>query len=177
MTELIRLMHRRQSCRHFSEKPVEAEKIVSCINAACLAPSACNTQPYHFYVAHAPEAVAVAAEYCKGERINKWVPEAKAFVLVTQEHAEIPAANSEARKRDYRQYDIGFALENFCLEAAELGLGTCVLGLFNEEKLKANFRIPSPKSIALVIALGYPADDEIRKKDRKPLEDMITYLR
>ena len=68
-------------------------------------------------------------------------------------------------------------IENFCLEATELGLGTCILGVFNEEKLKANFRIPSPKSIALVIAMGYPADSEIRKKHRKPLEEMITYLR
>lgn len=177
MTELIKVMQQRQSCRGFCDKPVEAEKIVSCINAACLAPSACNTQPYHFYIAHAPEAVTVAAEYCKGEKLNKWVDQAKAFVLVTQEHADIPAANSEARKRDYRQYDIGFAIENFCLEATELGLGTCVLGVYNEEKLKANFRIPSHKSIALVIAIGYPAESEIRKKIRKPLEEMITYLR
>ncbi|MBQ7124693.1 MAG: nitroreductase family protein [Oscillospiraceae bacterium] len=176
MTELIKLMKQRQSCRHYSDKPVEAEKIVSCINAACLAPSACNTQPYHFYVAHAPEAVAVAAEYCKGEKVNKWVSEAKAFVIITQEHAEIPAANSEARKRDFRQYDIGLAIENFCLEATELGLGTCILGVFNEEKLKASFRIPSHKSIALVIAMGYPADEQ-REKKRKPLEEVITYLR
>ena len=177
MTDLIKVMQQRQSCRSFAEKPVEAEKIVSCISAATLAPSACNTQPYHFYVAHAPEAVAVAAEYCKGDKINKWVGEATAFVLVTQEHAEIPAANSEARKRDFRQYDIGLAVENFCLEATELGLGTCILGVYNEDKLKANFRIPSHKQIALVIAMGYPATSEIRKKDRKPLEEMITYLR
>ena len=177
MTDLIKLMQNRQSCRHYSDKPLEAEKIVSCINAASLAPSACNTQPYHFYVAHAPEAVAVAAEYCKGEKVNKWVGEAKAFVIITQEHADIPYNNPEAHKRDFRQYDIGLAVENFCLEATELGVGTCILGVFNEEKLKANFRIPSPKSIALVIAMGYPADGEIRSKKRKPLEEMITYLR
>ena len=177
MTDLIKLMQQRESCRHFSEKAVEAEKIVSCINAACLAPSACNTQPYHFYVAHAPEAVAVAAEYCKGDKVNKWVGEAKAFVIITQEHAEIPAANSEARKRDFRQYDIGLAVENFCLEATELGLGTCILGVYNEDKLKSNFRIPSHKSIALIIAMGYSAETETRKKQRKPLEEMITYLR
>ena len=54
MTELQKILNRRQSCRHFSEKPVEDEKIVACINAASLAPSACNTQPYHFYVAVTP---------------------------------------------------------------------------------------------------------------------------
>ena len=162
MTELIKIMNRRQSCRKFLEKRVEDEKIVACVNAASLAPSACNTQPYHFYVANTPETVATAAEYCKGDSVNKWVNGAAAFVLVTQEHANMPAT---------------LALENFCLEATELGLGTCILGCFNEEKLKSSFRIPSPKKIALVIAMGYPESEEVRPKKRRALEESITYLR
>lgn len=177
MTELIKIMNRRQSCRKFLEKRVEDEKIVACINAASLAPSAFNTQPYHFYVANTPETVATTAEYCKGDNVNKWVGGAAAFVLVTQEHANMPATAPEAARRDFRQYDIGLALENFCLEATEQELGTCILGCFNEEKLKSSFRIPSPKKIALVIALGYPANSEIRPKKRRALEESITYLR
>ena len=96
MTELIKIMNRRQSCRKFLEKRVEDEKIVACVNAASLAPSACNTQPYHFYVANTPETVATAAEYCKGDSVNKWVNGAAAFVLVTQEHANMPATLPEA---------------------------------------------------------------------------------
>ena len=177
MTELIKIMNRRQSCRKFLEKRVEDEKIVACVNAASLAPSACNTQPYHFYVANTPETVATAAEYCKGDSVNKWVNGAAAFVLVTQEHANMPATLPEASRRDFRQYDIGLALENFCLEATELGLGTCILGCFNEEKLKSSFRIPSPKKIALVIAMGYPESEEVRPKKLRALEESITYLR
>ena len=89
----------------------------------------------------------------------------------------MPATAPEAARRDFRQYDIGLALENFCLEATEQELGTCILGCFNEEKLKSSFRIPSPKKIALVIALGYPADSKIRPKKRRALEESITYLR
>ncbi len=177
MTELIKIMNQRQSCRKFIEKHVEDEKIVACINAASLAPSACNSQPYHFYIANTPETVATAAEYCKGDNVNKWVGEASSFVIVTQEHANIPVTLPEAGRRDFRQYDIGLALENFCLEATELGLGTCILGCFNEEKLKSSFRIPSPKKIALVIALGYPESGDIRPKKRRALEESITYLK
>ena len=169
MTDLIKVMQQRQSCRSFADKPVEAEKLVSCINAACLAPSACNTQPYHFYVAHAPEAVAVAAEYCKGEKYNKWVGEAKAFVIITQEHAEIPAANSEARKRDFRQYDIGLMIENFCLEATELGLGTCILGLFNEHLAGSQHHILI--NIEDAFALRLSADAKVHTSYQKSGND------
>lgn len=176
MTELVKIMQQRHSCRAFSDKAVENEKIVACINAATLAPSACNTQPYHFYVANTPETVADAAEYCKSDKVNKWVGSAKAFVIVTKEHAEMPNTLGVSVRKDFREFDIGFALENFCLEAAELGLGTCILGSFNEEKLKATFKLPTPKKIALVIAMGYSAETEVPAKKRRPLEECITYL-
>ncbi len=177
MTEFVKIMQQRHSCRKFLDKAVENEKIVACINAASLAPSACNTQPYHFYVANTPETVATAAEYCKGDHVNRWVGEAKALVIITQEHANMPTTLGEAARKDFRQYDIGLAIENFLLEATELGLGSCVLGCFNEEKLKSSFRIPSPKKIALVIAMGYSAEEEIPAKKRRPLEETITYLK
>ncbi len=171
------LLKNRQSCRSFSDKPVEIDKLVACLNAACYAPSACNTQPYHFYVAHAPEAVATAAEFCKSERVNTWADEVGAFVLITKEHADIPYSITTAAKRDFREFDIGLMIENFCLEATEQGLGTCIMGVYNEDKLKEKFHIPAHKQISMVIAVGYPKESEIRKKQRKPLEEMITYLR
>lgn len=177
MTELVKIMQQRHSCRKFLDKAVENEKIVACINAASLAPSAWNSQPYHFYVANTPETVATAAEYCKGDHVNRWVGEAKALVIITQEHANMPTTLGEAARKDFRQYDIGLAIENFLLEATELGLGSCILGCFNEEKLKSSFRIPSPKKIALVIAMGYSAEEELPAKKRRPLEETITYLK
>ena len=106
MTELVKIMQQRHSCREFLDKAVENEKIVACINAASLAPSACNTQPYHFYVANTPETVATAAEYCKSDRLNNWVGKAKAFVIVTQEHADMPTTLGEAVRKDFRHFDI-----------------------------------------------------------------------
>ena len=170
MTELVKIMQQRHSCRKFLDKAVENEKIVACINAASLAPSAYNTQPYHFYVANTPETVAAAAKSVTAHN-------AKAIVIVTQEHADMPTTLGEAVRKDFRHFDIGLALENFLLEATELGLGTCILGSFNEEKLKSAFRIPSPKKIALVIAMGYSAEKEVAPKKRRPLEESITYLK
>ena len=89
----------------------------------------------------------------------------------------MPTTLGEAVRKDFRHFDIGLALENFLLEATELGLGTCILGCFNEEKLKSSFRIPSPKKIALVIAMGYSAEKEVAPKKRRPLEESITYLK
>ena len=178
MTELLKIMQQRQSCRSFADKKVEDEKIVACVHAASLAPSACNTQPYHFYICNTPETVAAAAEFIRGEKVNSWVGEAAAFAIVTQEHAELPShIVANVAWKDFRPFDIGLTLENFCLEATEQGLGTCILGCFNEEKLKERFHIPSPKKIALIVALGYPADPAVREKKRRPLEETITYLR
>ena len=177
MTELTKFLNQRQSCRSFSDKRIEDEKIVECVNAAGLAPSACNTQPYHFYIAHTPETVAAAAEFAKFENLNQWADKADAFAIITQEHADIPALIHQTVRTDFRAYDIGLAIENFCLEATELGIGTCIIGAFNEEKLKEKLRIPSCKKIALLIAMGYPENNEIRPKKRKALEELITYLK
>ena len=89
----------------------------------------------------------------------------------------MPTTLREAARNAFRHFAIGLAPDNFLLEATELGLGTCILGSFNEEKLKSSFRIPSPKKIALVVAMGYSAEKEIPAKKRRPLEESITYLK
>lgn len=167
---------RRQAVRSYLDQPVEDEKLVACLYAAGLAPSACNSQPYHFYIAK-DEAAKKLAEYIQRGSINTWAPEVPAFVVVTKEHAEIAAAVQLVCHTDFREYDIGMMVENFCLEATEQGLGTCILGCFNEEKIKEEFKIPYSKKIALVIAVGYPKDGTVRDKSRKDLNTMITYLK
>ena len=71
--------------------------------------------------------------------------------------------------------DIGISAEHFCLQAADLGLGTCMLGWFNENKVKRRLKIPANKRIELVIALGYSMDDSVPDKKRKPKDQMLSY--
>lgn len=170
------LFARRRAVRHYKDMPVEDEKIVSCIYAAGLAPSACNSQPYHFYVASGDMAKK-ASEYIKKGNVNQWADEVPTFVIITKEHAEIPASIAMVAKRDFREYDIGLMIENFCLEAVEQGLGTCILGCYNEEKLKEAMNIQLSKKIAMVLALGYPADEAEGTKQRRDLNEMITYIK
>jgi nitroreductase len=79
--------------------------------------------------------------------------------------------------RDYRLIDLGMAAEHFCLQAAEEGLGTCLLGLFNQRRVKRLLGVPPGRRVQILIALGYPADAQIRPKRRKDLGRMRSYNR
>ena len=89
--------------------------------------------------------------------------------------AEIAGHNSYGNaEKDYCLHDIGIAAEHFCLQAAEEGLGTCMLGWFNERPLQKLLGIPKKRLIGLVITVGYPAD-EPRTKIRKTLDSIVAY--
>ena len=77
---------------------------------------------------------------------------------------------------EYSQIDIGIAAAHFCLQAAELGLGTCMIGWFDEKKIRQLLKIPEKRKIGLVITLGYPPEDyKVRKKIRKPLDEICGF--
>jgi len=80
------------------------------------------------------------------------------------------------KKKEWPLIDIGITAEHFCLQAAELGLGTCMIGWFEEDKIKKLLQIPSDKSIGLLISVGYPTEGyPIRTKIRKPMEEILRY--
>jgi len=82
------------------------------------------------------------------------------------------------KKKEWKLIDIGIAAEHFCLQAAEEGLGTCMMGWYNEKELKKVLNIPGDKTIGLVISLGYAEDGyPLRKKIRKPMEEIVSYDR
>lgn len=178
MTDFMKMLEQRASCRSYADKPVEDKKIVSCINAARLSPSAMNTQPWHFYVANDPESSAFIASNVQAAKMNSWANQVPAFVIVTQESAEAIKKLPFSVRRDFRPFDIGVAVHAFVLEAAQEGLGTCILGIMDEDKLKQRFRIPSEKKVGLIIAVGYPADGWTPgTRKRKELEELITYVK
>ena len=178
MTDFMKMLEQRSSCRSYADRPVEDKKIVPCINAARFAPSAMNTQPWHFYVANDPDSAAFIAANVQIGNMNGWTGRVPAFVLVTQESAEAIKTLPFSARRDFRPFDIGMAVHAFVLEAAAEGLGACVVGLMDEERLKQRFRISSEKKIALILAVGYPADDwKPGAKKRKELGELVTYVK
>ena len=167
-------------CRDYSPKAVEREKLDRCAEAARLAPSASNSQPWNFVIVDdgtLREAVA-RATYDAVLSINRFVLQAPVIVAVVLEPGKLETRAGEIVKhRLFRWTDLGSATEHFCLQAAEEGLGTCILGWFNERRIKRLLDIPPGRRIGLLIAVGHPATPEIRVKMRKSLEEMRSYNR
>ncbi len=172
------LVRKRQSVRKYLDKPVEREKIDRCVEAARLAPSASNSQPWKFIVVdgkHLKNKVANAT-FSKLVSFNAFVPRAPVIVVVTIDKPKLMLQMGNVlKKTNYGLIDIGIATEHFCLQATEEGLGTCILGWFNEKKIKKILDIPKKNKIGLVVSLGYSGHETIREKKRKSVKEISNY--
>ena len=168
--EFSELIKKRQSCREYSAEPVEAEKIKQLIEAVRLAPSASNSQPWKLIFVDQPELrEAVArATFSPAIRFNAFALQAPVIVVMAKERPKlITQIGGRLKNKEYPLIDIGVAAAHFCLQAAELGLGTCMIGWFQEQKIKDLLDIPEKTEIGLVITLGYsqaPLREKVRKQ-------------
>jgi nitroreductase len=173
------LINVRQSVRKYCDKPVEREKIEKIIEAVHLAPSACNSQPWKIIIVdeRGLKNEVARATFSKTIAFNKFAVQAPVIAVLVIEKAKLIAQiGGSIKSMEYPQIDIGIAAAHFCLQAAELGLGTCMIGWFDEKKLKPLLNIPEKRKIGLVITLGYPPEDyKMRKKIRKPLLEICGF--
>ncbi len=175
-SELIKI---RQSVRSYSDKAVEKEKIEQCLEAARLAPSASNSQPWKYIVVDEEELknkVALAT-FDKIVKFNRFAVQAPVIIVIVLEKPKlVTQMGIEIKKREWPLIDIGISAEHFCLQAAELGLGTCMIGWFDQKRIQELLNIPKKKTIGLIITLGYAPDDyALRKKSRKEPSEVIEY--
>ncbi len=177
--DFLDLIQKRQSDRKYTGRPVEKEKIERCLEAARLAPSASNSQPWTFVVVDEPGLKAKVAAKTIGplKTFNNFVPQAPVIVAMVMEKPKvITEVGGRIKKKEYPLMDIGIAAEHFCLQATEEGLGTCMLGWFDERAVKSLLNVPEKKTIPLLITLGYtPEDYKHRKKIRKPFEKAVKW--
>lgn len=165
----------RQSCRKYDPtRSVGRDEIAACLAAARLAPSACNSQPYHFTVATGEFGAAVGA-CTRSMGMNKFTVDCPAFIVVEEmPYSATAALGAKRKQQDYRSVDIGIAVAYLTARAAELGLSSCILGWFEEKKLAE--LLQTQRRIRLVVALGYAApDDALRKKTRKTEDALVTW--
>lgn len=164
----------RYSCRDYtSDKAVEEEKLYAVLEAGRLAPSACNGQPYSFTVCKGETAKAVAAATA-GVGINRFAASAPVLIVISEEaYVKSAALGARYKGNDYRSIDIGIAAAYITAEAAAQGLGSCILGWFDDEKIRKLCGIDKP--VRLVITLGYPKD-EPRPKKRKELKKLVRFI-
>ena len=176
--EILKSIQNRISTRKYSQEPVEKEKIESCIEAARLAPSACNAQPWKFIVVDEPELKDKVANAARAEMLNmnKFTNEAPVIIAIVMESANVTSTlGSKIKRKHYPLIDIGIAAEHICLQATEEGLGSCMIGWLNEKKVKKLLNIPSSRRIPLLITLGYPSDEKEKNRIRKEFDKVVSY--
>ena len=164
----------RQSCRSYdSARAVEKEKIDAILKAAQLSPSACNGQPYHITVCTDETALEVA-KACTGMGMNKFALGAPVLLVISEENYIASAAfGAKVKKNDYRSIDIGIACAYITAEATSQGLGSCILGWFDDEKIRTICGLDKP--VRLVITIGYAVEgDTLRPKKRKEISQLTS---
>lgn len=178
MGDLLSLIRHRQSCRNFDPtRFVEKEKLIDILQAAALSPSACNSQPWRYIAVDEPQRVEQVAQCLQDSGMNKFTGKATAFVVAIEGKQNLTAKVGESLKNQkFSGIDLGLSIGHLVLAAEDLGLSSCILGWFNERKLKMLLGIPKTRRIRLVVALGYAmADDALREKQRKKFDEVVSF--
>ena len=167
----------RQSDRKYSEKAVEKEKLERIVEAGRMSPSACNAQPWKFIIVTEPRLVKEVAEAASAKLLgmNSFVAQAPVQIVIVREKPNFSSkVGATIKNKDYSLIDIGIAAENICLQAEAEGLGSCIIGWFDEKMLRKILTIPGSKRVELIITLGYSLSDQ-REKRRKPADETVSY--
>ena len=166
----------RQSCRNYNNtKVIEDDKIVKILESARLSPSACNSQPYFITVCKGEIKNAVA-KATQGMGMNKFSSDADVLLVISEKpYSKSAALGAKIKNNDYRSIDIGILSAYITAEAASLGIGSCILGWFDNAKIREICELSG--DVRLVITLGYPADsDKLRNKNRKDHSELFKTI-
>lgn len=180
MEDFLSLARQRQSDRAFdATRAVERDKLERILEAARIAPSACNAQPWHFIVVDDPELKNKVADATSSRLlgINHFTKQAPVHILVVEEKMNFTSGfGAKVKDKHFAHIDIGIAVSHICLAAEDEGLGSCILGWFNEEKMRNILHIPSGKRVLLDIVIGYSTQPD-RAKKRKEMKQVVSYNR
>ena len=171
------IANNRQSCRSYDkEKIVEQEKLDAIYDAARISPSACNGQPYHITVCTGDTAKQVA-KATMGMGLNSFAADAPVLLVISEmPYVKTAALGAKLKGNDYRSIDIGILAAYITAEATAQGLGSCILGWLDSDKIKKICGVQG--DIRLVITLGYASEnDKLRPKKRKELLELITEIK
>lgn len=178
MKDFLSLAQQRQSDRAYDvNRPVERETIERILESAHVAPSACNSQPWSFIVVDDPELKNKVADATSTRLLglNHFTKQAPVHILIVEEKVNLSSGiGGWVKNKDFAPIDIGIAAAHICLAAEDEGLGTCILGWFDENKIRNLLDIPSQKRVVLDIILGYSTQKD-RVKKRKDFRSIVTY--
>lgn len=166
-SKVLELINRRRSVRKYRDKPVERKKIIKMIEAARLAPSASNGQPWRFFVVDSRDNVSIIVDSLG--IINTWAKTAPVIIVGCSARKSVVHFIGEALKGvKYYLLDLGIAMEHIVLAATEMGLSTCWIGWFDERKIRKLLHIPTGWKVVSLLAVGY-AEKNFKPRNKKTL--------
>ena len=171
--EALECIKTRHSVRKFTEQPVTREELAQVVEAAAFAPSWKNTQIARYIVVTDKEKKQRLADDCMMDFAfnQKTASHAPALVVLTmltsRSGYERDGSFSTSQGTHWQSFDAGIAAQTFCLAAHALGLGTVIMGIFDED-------IPEGQKVAALIAVGHPAEEPMCPK-RKDVETLLSF--
>jgi len=183
--DVFEVMKWRRSVRKFAPRKIEREKVLQILEAARIAPSSSNRQAWHFVVIDDPKIIEqIPKQVAMGDKlIIKWLKDAPLVIAGCYTKA-VTHYIAQLFGHENHLVDISIAMTHICLAATALGIGTCFVGWFHHKKLKKLLGIPNRYDIAVLLVLGYPADESteqgiagIAPRPRKKLEEIVSYNR
>lgn len=178
MPDFLQFVSTRQSDRAFDpNRPVEKDKIERILQAARLSPSACNAQPWHLIVVDEPQLKNQIADATSARVLgmNHFTKQAPVHIVLVEERVNLTSGiGGLVKKKEYAQLDLGIIAAHIALAAHAEGLGSCIIGWFNEAKIQLLLQIPKSKRVCLDIVIGY-STQTLREKKRKPMDEIASY--
>jgi len=165
--ELKEAIRKRHSVRDYEDKSIPEDKLNRVLEAARLAPSANNRQPWKFVVVKDRQRRQELARAADGQTFIGEAPVVIAAVATNTEHVMPCGVPSYA-------VDLAIAVDHMTLAAADEGLGTCWIGAFSQERAKEILGIPAPYRVVTLFPLGFPRRER-EMKVRKALEEIVCY--
>lgn len=176
---MIKQIETRRSIRKYVSRPIDDKIIESILEAARLAPSGSNTQPWHFIIIKDEE---IKQKVALVSHRQKWMLTAPVFIacvadirsrIKTKEEINL---SEESPQFELKQIirDTAIAIEHIVLEATNVGLGTCWVGWFKQNEIRPVLGIPSDKFLVAILTVGYP-DEGPRTSKRKDLKELVHY--
>lgn len=168
--QLMQLLRERYSCRSYMpDKPIDHSVMAAILDAARLAPSATNRQPWTFLVIDSAEG---RDKVCRAYD-RDWFRDAPAYIIAFGDHEA--AWHRPYDGKDHTDVDLSIAIEHICLAATSLGVGTCWVCNFDPAILRAEFNVPAHLEPVAIIPVGYPTSDDVPVKKRKTPDEIIRF--
>lgn len=179
--EALECIKTRRSIREFKEEPVSHETIEAIVAAARMSPSWKNTQIVRYHIVEDKAVIDDIADNCVldfkyNQKTMKHSPQLIVVSMIEKRCGyERDGSFSTSKEDRWEMYDAGIASQTFCLAAHAMGVGTVILGIFDEDKIAKAVHLPEGQKVAALISMGYP-NQECEAPKRKTVEELVRYL-